>query len=66
MTTYNMTDFKTMSLIQLRKYIKENEDESETTGISKCKKTELIEWCEAIENNKISTFSYLAPSNIGD
>lgn len=64
---HKMTDFKNMTLIQLRKYIKENEDESETTELSKCNKQVLIEWCEAIECNKIpKTFSYFAFSNIGD
>ena len=64
-----MTDFKKMTCIQLRKFIKEYEHESETIGLSKCKKQVLIEWCEAIEyecNKKPKIFSYFTPSNIGD
>lgn len=63
-----MTDFKNMTCVELRKYIKQYE--TDTTGLSKCNKKLLIEWCEAIiprhKLYKPVMFSYFAPSKIGD
>jgi len=64
-----MTDFKNWTCIELRNYVKEYEFKCSQVGLYKCKKSVLIEWCEALEKNPIfkkSTFSYYARSNYGD
>jgi hypothetical protein len=65
-----MTDFKKMTCIELRNYVKAYEFKSEQVGLSKCKKSVLIEWCEALDRDpiykKINSFSYYSPSNYGE